>query len=279
MVPAVVVVLAAAIVAVIVLRGSGGSSPYRLSALQRLENRVRGEAAAWVYAQVSPTAVIACDPPTCTALRNQGVRAPLTTLTNNSSYPLGSALVIQTANVRSLFGSSLDNYAPVVIATFGSGNAQIEVRVIAPDGAAAYQKSLATDLASRKLAGAALVASSQISASPAARAEMSAGLVDPRLMIAITDLAGDHPVDIVDFGNLAQGASPGVPLRYVDLAADGAPAHMNGRAYVQWMLSVLSSLPADYRVLRTVQLLEHGEEVLRIECSAPSPLGMLGPTG
>jgi hypothetical protein len=56
-------------------------------------------------------------------------------------------LVVETAAVRALFGSSLDTeWAPAVLAAFGSGEAEITVRVVAANGAAAYLAALATDL-------------------------------------------------------------------------------------------------------------------------------------
>jgi hypothetical protein len=279
--PAVVVVIAAAIAVGLVLHGSSGAGPYKLSALQRQENVARGQAAAWVAQQVSRTSKIACDQPTCSALAGRGFPARnLTVLRPTSPYPQGCALVLQTAYVRSLFGQALGNdIAPVVVATFGKGGAQIAVRVIAPHGAAAYQQALAADLAIRKQAGAAIASSPQVTASAAVKAQMSAGLVDTRLMVAITALAPDHPIDIVALGNLGPGASSAVPLRYADLAENGTAAHMNNLAYVGWMRSVISALPPAFRALRTETMQEHGVAVLRIEYSAPSPLGVLGPTG
>ena len=53
------------------------------------------------------------------------------------SDPLGSAVIVATAAVRSLFGSRLTTvYAPTVIASFGSGSARIDVRAYAAGGAA-----------------------------------------------------------------------------------------------------------------------------------------------
>jgi hypothetical protein len=280
--PAVVVVIAAAIAVGLVLHGSSGAGPYKLSALQRQENVARGQVAAWVAQQVSRTSKIACDQPTCSALAGRGFPARnLTVLRPTSQYPYGCALVLQTAYVRSLFGQALGNdVAPVVVATFGKGGAQIAVRVIAPHGVAAYQKSLATDLANRKVIGADLMASSQIAEPAQARAQMSAGLVDTRLMVAITVLAADHPVDIVDFGNLGPGATAGVPLRYADLAEQDAAAHMSNPAYLEWMRSAVNSLPANFRALRVQTVHEDGGiAVLRVEYSAPSPLGVFAPAG
>jgi hypothetical protein len=281
--PAVVVVIAAAIAVGLVLHGSSGAGPYKLSALQRQENVARGQVAGWVAQQVSTTSKIACDQPTCSALAGRGFPARnLTVLSSTSQYPYGCALVLQTAYVRSLFGQALGNdVAPVVVATFGKGGAQIAVRVIAPHGVAAYQKSLAADLANRKQVGADLIASSQIAASPSARAQLSAGLVDTRLMIGIVGLAtDDHPVSIVSFGNLGSGASAGVPLRYADLAEQDAAAHMSSPAYVQWLRSAANGLPAAFRPIRVENVQEGaGVTVLRLEYSAPSPLGVLMPPG
>ena len=65
-----------------------------------------------------------------------------------SAYPLKSAVVVETAAVRDLFGTSLSSlYAPAVLATFSSGDLRTSVRVIAPGGAAAYRKELAADRA------------------------------------------------------------------------------------------------------------------------------------
>jgi hypothetical protein len=280
--PAIVVVIAAAIAVGLVLHGSSGAGTYKLSPLQRQENVARGQAAAWVAQQVSTTSKIACDQPTCSALASHGFPARnLTVLSGNSGYPRNCTLVLQTAYVRSLFGESLGNQiAPIVVATFGKGGAQIAVRVVAPQGAAAYRASLAADLTYWKQNLAAILGGSrQIAASAAARTQMATGLVDPRLILAITALAGQsHPLDIVDFGNLGEGAITGVPFRYADLAEDGPAAHMSNPAYLRWMLSVLNSLQGPLRALRTTRVqLPGGVTVLRVEYSAPSPLDVLAP--
>ena len=58
------------------------------------------------------------------------------------------------AAVRGQFGARLAGvYAPVRVAVFGSGAARIDVRTVAPDGAAAYLAALATDIRARKAAG------------------------------------------------------------------------------------------------------------------------------
>ena len=136
-----------------------------------------------------------------------------------SPDPRHSDVVVETAAVRALFGTSLDlAWAPAVLASFGSGSAGITVRVVASHGAVAYQTALVGDLAARKAAGARLLADRRISVPAPARAQLTAGLVDLRLLSALTALSRHQPVSLVEFGNVGPGASPGVPLRFADLS-------------------------------------------------------------
>ena len=195
-------------------------------------------------------------------------------------YPLGSTVVIETAAVRSQFGSSLGSaYAPTVLASFGSGSARIDIRVIAPHGAAAYQTALGADLLTRKAVGQGLLAISQIATTATARRQLAAGQVDTRLMLVITALAAHDRIEIVDFGDAAPGASAGIPLRFADVAESDAAAHVRGAAYVRSMISLLRAqkgtlVPAHVGTVR----LSGGQAVLRIEFAAPSPLGLGGPS-
>jgi hypothetical protein len=262
--------------------GAAAGNPGGAGAALRLEAAIRDQAAAWVAGQVSHDAIVSCDRLTCADLVAHGFLARnVRVLGPASPYPVASTLVIDTPAVRELFGASLGTgWAPAVLATFGTGITQITVRVIAPHGAAAYQAALSQDLATRKQEARALLdATSEIELSAEARRQLASGQVDERLLFAITALASANPVDIVDFGNLATGASAGVPLRYADLADNDAAAHMSRSAYVQSMVAVLSAEPAQLRPARIQPaMLAGGKAVLRIEYAAPTPLGLLGPT-
>ena len=74
----------------------------------------RQQAAAWVATQVSRSSIVACDPVMCSALQAQGVPAAgLLLLGPSSDGPLGSAVVVVTAALRSQFGVRLATvYAP-----------------------------------------------------------------------------------------------------------------------------------------------------------------------
>ena len=119
-----------------------------------------------------------------------------------------------------------------------------------------------------------------ITLSPTARKQLIAGQVDSRLALAIAALASNEPVDIVQFGNVGPGADADIPLRYADLAQNDQAAHLAGSAYVQSMRADLGAGPVAYRPASTATVvLPGGQPVLRIEFTAPSPLGVFSPQG
>jgi hypothetical protein len=262
-------------------RSAPPAQVHGLTALQRAELANDASAATWVAQQVSRSAVIACDPQMCTALVRDGFPAAGTRpLTSTAPIPTTSTLVIETATVRALFGTSLaSDYAPSVLTTIGSGPAQVTIRVIAPGRTTRYERELASDQANQQAIGRALLGSNQVKATPAASAQMAAGRVDTRLLLAITFLAAKLPVDIVSFGNDAFGATAGLPLRYVDLAEDVPAAHMTVSAYVSSMVAILKSSADPYPPLRIGKQTADGVAVVRVGYSAPTPLGLGGPAG
>jgi hypothetical protein len=254
--------------------------PASSAAQLRQQAAARDRAAGWVARQVSRNVTVSCDQAMCRALSARGFPArDLLVLGPTSPQPEHSDVVVETAVVQGLFGSSLATaWAPDVLASFGSGAAAVTVRVVARHGAASYQAALRADQADRKTAGAALLGDHRITMSAAARRQLAAGQVDARLILAIASLAAARPVDIVQFGDPGPGADPSIPLRYADLAEDDQAAHMNGAVYVQAMRAALDKLTGLYRPAGTVTMAQAGEPaVLRVEFTAPSPLGLLGP--
>jgi hypothetical protein len=228
-----------------------------------------GQVAAWVADQVSPTAAVACDPAMCRALSAKGVDR-LVVLGSTASNILHSQLIIATAAVRRELGARLGSiYAPAVIASFGSGDARIDIRVVAPYGPAAFRAALDTDLQNRKQDAAALLSSTRVLASGLARRELLSGQVSAQLLIVFTNMAALHPIDILAFGDQGPGASAEIPLRSAELSES------DGAADVQKWLSFLGGqkypfLPA---LTKTVRL--DGKPVLLIQYAAPCPLGLL----
>ena len=245
---------------------------------RRAQVSLRTIAAGWAEQQLNPGTTIACDPAMCAALNAAGFpESDLHTLSQTSPYPLNSDVVAETAQVRGLFGSSLaSNYAPEVIATFGAGAGRIEIRVIAQHGATTYRNAVSQGLASGKLIGFQLLSSNsnQFTMSATAKKQLAAGQVDLRLQILILDLASKQPLGIVDFSNDDRGATPGIPLRFVDLAeaAPSAAAHMSAAQYVLALRSVLETQTGVFVPLHAGNVrLPGDQDVFRIEFGAPSP--------
>jgi len=233
-------------------------------------------AAAWVAQQLSRDAIVACDPSMCRVLVAQGIPVQnLLVLQSGSTDPLFSNVIVATRAVRGLFGSRLQFVdAPIVIASFGAGAARIDVRAVAPDGAAAYQAAFSSDWAARRASAAELVRNPGIHAAGAARQELRTGLVDSRLLITLAAVAVSHSVNVVAFGGSAPAASAGVPLREMEISAAGSSAYRS--AELQRIRSFVLAqrpafLPAHVGLVRAA----NGGMVLRIEFGAPSPLGLL----
>jgi hypothetical protein len=245
------------------------------------EAATRNLAAAWIARQVGGAATVSCDPVMCQALAAHGMRpADLRQLQPNAVSPLGSDLIVATPAIRGQFGSRLSSvFAPSVIARFGSGNPRIEIRVIAPHGAAAYLSALSADVLARKSSGAELLPSQRIAESAAARRQLAAGLVDPRLLIALAVIAAKNPVDIVAFGDSDPGAAIGGanPLRSVELAESYDAPGTTSAAFVRSVWRLLRGQQAPYRAVRAgTEHLAGGQAVFVIEFAPPIPLGLLG---
>jgi hypothetical protein len=244
------------------------------AAALRAEMTTRNLAAAWVFHQVSRTAKVSCDPAMCVALEAHGIpKAGLLELRPGMANPLGSDVIVATAPVRSQFGSVLNSvYAPVVVASFGSGGERITIRLVAPDGAAKYMSALAADMLARKASGAQVLLSTRITASAEASKQLTAGQVDLRLLYAIAYMASRQPVDIVAFGDAGPGASPGIPLRSADLTEAHGTASL---ADLQAMLAGLRTQSAlSAGVQAEIVRLPGDRTVLQIEFAAPSPIGL-----
>jgi hypothetical protein len=242
---------------------------------------VRTQAAAWVARQVSRDAIVACDPAMCSALLAQGITSGnLLELGPATPDPLGSDVVVATAAVRSQFGGRLASvYAPGILASFGSASLRIDVRAVAPDGAAAYQAALAADLAARRVVGRELLGNPHLRVSPAARAALRAGQVDPRLLttlavLAGTTPAGTGPVQVSAFGDSGPGASAGMPLRSAQITVP-SPA---GLGRLRAMIAFVRAQRPPYLPARAlITPGAGGSPVLSIGFSAPSPAGLLHP--
>ena len=217
---------------------------------------VQAAAATWIASQLSSDAIIGCDPAMCTALQAQGVDAArLMPLTPGAADPHGATVVV-TADPAAA------QYAPAVIASFGSGAAQLDVRATEPGGAAAYQAALRTDQAARTSAGAQLLRNKRIHFTARDAAELRAGQVDARLLATLAALSSQYSFSVTAFG----AASPGVtPLyRAATIAAAGKD-----------LTAALALLKAQVPPFLPAQAAIVDSASLNIQFAAPSPLGLL----
>jgi serine/threonine protein kinase len=238
------------------------------------EAAARTEAITWILHQVSPAAIVSCDALVCGKLAGSGFSSSnLSQIGPTSNDPLDSELVVATATVRNLFGSRLAVYAPAIIASFGTGNARIDIRWVYPGAATAYSAALPAALRIRKGADAQLLTNSNIRFSATARAQLLSGQIDPWLPLLLVIMAYRHPLYVVDFASQSPGGGPASLLRWVDLATNVPAAHLTRSAYLGWMQSFMHTQRAEYQPVWVQQItLRTGQAVLRIGYGAPSPL-------
>ena len=273
-----VVLLAGAAIAVALSTGSSpgpGAAPApraratrdqaRQLAASRVAAAARAAAAAWVAQQVAPGAIVGCDPQMCAALAQALPASQLLYLGVGTAGPLGSNVLVSTAAVRQKYGARLASVdAPGVLASFGTGRAGTAVRVVAPDGAAAYQASLRA--AQSAAASGEPPAAAQPTAAPVGRGAPGAGRGPGRQPGAgRPGRAGRRASAAGRRLPAAQaGASAGLPLRTADIAPAGfgtARQPDNLRVLARALLAE----PARYRPASVARLRQpSGQAMLRI---------------
>ena len=241
--------------------------PAGASGASAVARSVRSQAAAWVAGQVSGDETIACDPVMCAALRAHGVAAGrLLALGPAAAGASGAEMIVTSPPAR----PGLSRDAPALLASFGSGPGQVQVRAVSVGGAAAWQSAVQADLAARRSAGAQLLHSRRLAVSAQGTGQLTAGAVDTRLLIMLAMLASQHPWQVVAFG----GASPGVPLAqapFRQVIITSADQRALAAA-----LALVRAQRAPYQPARAaIVRLAGGQPGLLIDFAAPGPLGLL----
>jgi hypothetical protein len=251
--------------------GTSQASTHTQNAIQ-LAQADRQQAAGWIAREVASNIVVGCDLEMCNQLQKSGFPgARLMQLQPTSPDPLGAQLVVATPVIRNQFGTRLASvYAPLVIASFGTGAERVDIRFIAPDGSKAFEAQLATDRKNRITAGEQLLANNHVQASAGARQALLAGRVDPRLLVTLGTLAGLMPIQLVAFDDPSPGAGSDVPLRGAELgaaAATGLPA----------MVAFLKAQQDQYApAVASITQIANGQHVVTVRYDAPGPMGLGG---
>ena len=249
------------------------SSPAQSPNALQAAATARHQAAAWIGQQVASSVLVGCDPEMCNELQSGGFPAgQLDELQPSAPDPLGSVLVVATPVIRNQFGTRLASvYAPLVIASFGSGADRVDVRYVAPDGTASFQSQLAADRKDRVAAGEQLLANKRIQASAAARQALLAGQVDPRLLVTLSTLAHQMPLRLVSFDDPSPGVSSDVPLR-------GAELGTAATAGLSAMVTFLNAQQSQYKpAVASITQVANGQSVVTVRYDAPGPMGLGGP--
>ena len=231
----------------------------------------RGQAAGWIAQQMLPSVLIGCDPLMCQALEGAGVSASrLSVVQPSAPDPLGVEVIVATPALRSQFGPRLATvYAPLVLASFGTGAQQIDIRYLAPGGTTAFQASLASARNARIEAGRQLLSNKNVQASAQASSALLAGNVDPRLLVTLSLLAHEMQVQLIIFDDPSPGASSDVPLRGAEIGAAGSSGLS---AVLAFLAQQTTYQPSHYQQARTAS-----GQVVTMQYDAPGPLGLNGP--
>ena len=239
--------------------------PPPLTAAAAAAAAARSAAAAWVASQVDSAAIIGCDPAMCAALEAQAVSASRLVALGPTTAGVPGTDVI--ATLSSADKTLADHYAPALIASFGSGSSRIEIRAVAPGGAASYQSALRADLNARESAGTQLLRNPRIRFSAADAAQLRAGQVDSRLLATLAALSSQFTLRVTAFGD----SSPGAPLLFREVTIASTSAARLAAALAMVKAQGGPYLPAHSAIVH----FDTGQPALTIEFAAPGPLGLL----
>ncbi len=248
------------------------SSPAQGTTALQVAAANRHAAAVWVATQVGRDVYVSCDPEMCQELQQSSFPAgQLNVLQPTAPDPLGGTLVVATPAIQNQFGPRLAGvYAPLVIASFGTGAERVDIRYVPPDGTAAFNAQLAADRKARMAGGAQLLGNKNVHASAPARASLLAGQVDPRLLITLSALAHQMPLKLIAFDDPSPGAGAAVPLRGAEIGAATA-------AGLPTMLAFLTAQQTTYApAQKAISRIASGQSVVTVRYDAPSPMDVGG---
>jgi len=223
-------------------------------------------AATWTAAELSDQAVVGCDPATCAAILQAGYGSSgQVVLQRGVRLPPAGAVVVATPVVRALYGAQLATTAPEIIASFGTGPQAVQLRVVVPGGQAAYAQAAASAIAARQSAAAKLIGTSRVHIYPAPRQDLTAGLVDPRLLTVLQRLAARTSVDIYAFTDRGPAADSSAPFRQAEIIG------LISRRAVAGIVRQLEALPDSSRPALAIVRGPAGNYGLTLRFKAPSP--------
>ena len=251
-----------------------GQAPSPVSSAQAATTANEQAAVAWIMSQVAPGTAVACDQGMCGQLQSAGFPAnELGELTPALATPSGSrpALVVSTPATRAAAGSDLALSAPQIIASFGSGSQQVQVRVRGSQTPAAFRTAAQAAIAAAKRSGRNLARNPRLHLLGQSRRELLSGLVDPRLLVVLGKLLAAHRMYLTGFSDGAPGGWPD-ELRAVTVVHLFRRVGEHKVSDLGAVLRLIRKQRDSYRpVLREVHQAS-GAITLTIQFPAPSPV-------
>lgn len=159
------------------------------------------------------------------------------------------------------------------IATFGTGDERVEIRLVLPKLSVPTDDDAAADAAARRHAGTELATNDRLQLTPAARTALESGQVDSRLLSVLSLLTGEHRLGIAGFA-LEPGESRTSPRRNLRITSiDGRP--VTSSADVARLSRVLNLQRSTFRPTEFGVVGDPGSPAFEVHFAAPSPVGLL----
>jgi hypothetical protein len=157
-----------------------------------------------------------------------------------------------------------------VVATFGDGDDQVEIRRIDPDGPLALRRERDGAVEARVAAGSALATNPAIDTTPAADEDLRRGRVDERVLAVLATLATDYKLGIAGFPAIPGEHDTALPVRRVDLASiDGRSVAGDDPAFDELVAFLEGQDPAFRPADTAIVPSDQGEPLLRITFALP----------
>lgn len=132
----------------------------------------------------------------------------------------------------------------IVVASFGEGSTQVDVRRVDPDGIDQAEADAQASTDARSAAGTALAQNPNITLTGESRSLLEAGRVDSRIMLALAERAVTSEVSVADFP-IAEGEGDAVRRQVLISSIDGVPtSDAEGAATATAWLEDLSGVTA-----------------------------------
>ncbi len=176
-----------------------------------------------------------------------------------------------TPSIRAQYGLLLSSAAPAVVAAFGTGPQAVQVRLVMPGGQAAYSASASSAVAARRAAGRKLIALVRVRVHAGARAALTAGLVDPRLLRVLRRIGAHYRLLIDHFADSGPLADRSVPYRLAEVIVPRGKRRPHHASELGRVEKLLRMQPLSYRPTLAIARLPGGRHAVRIEFPAPSP--------